>query len=258
MDGYIGEIRTVAYNWAPADWSLCGGQSLSVQQYQALYSLLGTTFGGNGSSTFLLPNLIGRTPRGSGSYGTFNVAFGKPGGAETVALTTANLAAHNHTASVTTTGGSGSATASGTVTLPVTANGSLPFSATPTLTVNGTAKLLNGMSTAAATLPTPTANSVMAVNGLNKTYGAAGTGTLQLGPDMTVTGTATGTVSGSATGSVTGTATGNVSLPVTGSTGGDVSVAIGGTGAGAPISVMNPTLGLNFVICLVGMYPSRP
>lgn len=241
MEGYIGEIRTIAYNWAPADWALCAGDILSTSQNQALFSLIAGTFGGNGSTTFALPDLRGRTPRGVGQgTGLSPVVWGKTYGGETATLSLANLPVHNHSATFTPSAG-GSATASGSV--------SLPFNVTPTLTVSGKAPVLGAMSTAAGSTPTPVANGVVAVNGAAKTYGAAGTGTLQIGPDAIVTGNATGTVSGSAAGTV--------SLPVTGSTGGGT-VAIGNSGASSPVSLVNPNLGLNFIICLQGLYPMRP
>lgn len=241
MEGYIGEIRTIAYNWAPADWTLCTGDILNVQQYQALFSLISNVFGGNGSTTFAVPDLRGRTPRGVGQgTGLSLVEWSKKYGAESTVLSLGNLPVHSHSATFVSSGG-GSATASGSV--------SLPFNVTPTLTVSGKAPVLAAMSTAAGSTPTPVANGVLAVNGLNKTYGAAGTGTLQLGPDANVTGTATGTVSGSATGTV--------SLPVTGSTSGGT-VTVGNTGSSTAVSLLNPSLGLNFVICLTGMYPMRP
>ncbi len=81
----IGEIDMFAGNFAPLDWAFCNGQLLAIQQYQALYSILGTTYGGNGSSTFGLPNLQGRVPMhwGSGT-GLSTYVIGQSGGSETV------------------------------------------------------------------------------------------------------------------------------------------------------------------------------
>ncbi|TQV63591.1 MAG: phage tail protein [Sulfurovum sp.] len=66
MEGYIGEIRIFAGTFAPMDWAFCQGQLLQISQYQALYSLLGTQYGGDGRVTFALPNLSGRVVVGTG------------------------------------------------------------------------------------------------------------------------------------------------------------------------------------------------
>lgn len=99
MDPYIGEIRMFGGNFAPEGWALCNGQALSISEYEALYSLIGTTYGGDGQSTFNLPDLRGRVPihMGQGT-GLSNYTLGSAGGAETVALTTNQLPAHTHQA----------------------------------------------------------------------------------------------------------------------------------------------------------------
>lgn len=105
---YIGEIKMVAFDYAPVDydWFPCDGRLLPISSYTALFSLLGTTYGGNGMTTFGLPNLNGRVPVGAGS--TYDL--GETGGAATHTLTTAELPAHAHTATATTTlKGNGSA-----------------------------------------------------------------------------------------------------------------------------------------------------
>ena len=93
MDSFIGNIRIFAFPWAPRGYSLCMGQQLPISQYQALYTFLGTTFGGNGVTTFALPDLRGRTPRGTGG----GVALGQRGGESTHVLTPAELPQHTHT-----------------------------------------------------------------------------------------------------------------------------------------------------------------
>ncbi|MCX7092222.1 MAG: tail fiber protein [Methylobacter sp.] len=95
---YVGEIRLFAGNYAPeGDWMKCEGQLLNVSQYQALFALLGTTYGGNGSTTFALPDYRGRIPVGQGT-GTNLTArtLGQTGGNETVTLNASQWAAHNH------------------------------------------------------------------------------------------------------------------------------------------------------------------
>jgi microcystin-dependent protein len=95
---FLGEIRMVGFNFAPVGWALCNGQVLSINQYTALFALLGTTFGGNGTTTFALPNLQGRVPVcvGNGPGGN-SVVWGEMGGQPSVTLTTNNLPTHTHT-----------------------------------------------------------------------------------------------------------------------------------------------------------------
>ncbi len=95
---FLGEIRTVGFNFAPVGWALCNGQILAISQYSALFALLGTTFGGNGTTTFALPNLQGRVPVCVGSGQGLNpVTWGEMGGQASVTLTSANLPQHTHT-----------------------------------------------------------------------------------------------------------------------------------------------------------------
>ena len=98
MEPYLGQILMVAFNFAPVGWALCNGQILPINQNQALFSLLGTYYGGNGTTNFALPNLQGRVPIHMGSNGSSNYVVGQMGGAESVALTVNNLPAHSHTA----------------------------------------------------------------------------------------------------------------------------------------------------------------
>jgi microcystin-dependent protein len=85
MDGYIAEIRLFGGNFAPQNWAFCQGQILSINQNTALYSLLGTTYGGNGQTTFALPNLAGRVVVGTGSGpGLSNRMLGEIAGTENV------------------------------------------------------------------------------------------------------------------------------------------------------------------------------
>lgn len=97
-DSYTGEIRLFAGKYAPEYWAKCEGQTLSIQEYQALYSLIGVTYGGDGVTTFKLPDLRGRIPVGMGApTGSPNTyARGTTGGAETVTLTAAQMPAHTH------------------------------------------------------------------------------------------------------------------------------------------------------------------
>jgi microcystin-dependent protein len=97
MDPFLGEIRMVGFNFAPVGWALCNGQTLPISQYSALFALLGTTFGGNGTTTFNLPNLQGRVPIDVGSGAGLPVyTWGQMGGSANVSIQTANLPAHSH------------------------------------------------------------------------------------------------------------------------------------------------------------------
>ena len=92
---YVGEVRLFGFNWCPYGWLQAAGQVLPIQQYTPLFALTGTTYGGNGSTTFALPNLSGRAP-----YGQLNNGQGQPIGAvygqSQVTLLVSNLPAHTH------------------------------------------------------------------------------------------------------------------------------------------------------------------
>jgi microcystin-dependent protein len=99
MDAYLGEIRMVGFNFAPTNWALCNGQTMTLSQNTALFSLLGTFYGGNGTSNFQLPNLQASTPLGYGQgTGLSGRNLGSTGGEAAVTLTTNQMAAHNHDA----------------------------------------------------------------------------------------------------------------------------------------------------------------
>ena len=94
---FIGEVQMFAGNFAPRGWAFCQGQLLSIAQNTALFSLLGTTYGGDGSTTFGLPNLAGRVPVGPGNGpGLSTWRQGEVRGTETVTLTTAQMPNHAH------------------------------------------------------------------------------------------------------------------------------------------------------------------
>jgi microcystin-dependent protein len=112
---YIGEIRMFAGNFPPAGWALCQGQLLAIAEYDTLFTLIGTTYGGDGESTFALPNLNARFPVHSGTGpGGASFTIAQTGGVDEVTLTTNQLPAHSHPV----TAGSGATTA--------TANGAYP------------------------------------------------------------------------------------------------------------------------------------
>ena len=116
MDHFIATILMFGGNFAPQDWAFCDGQSMPIGQYQALFSLLGTTYGGNGQTTFNLPDMRGRVPmhRGQGP-GLNNHSLGEQGGAQTVTLTLNQLPAHTHPVSIGIASGTASAGGDGKV-----------------------------------------------------------------------------------------------------------------------------------------------
>lgn len=106
-DPFIGEIRMFGGNFAPVGWLLCAGQILPISQYDALYTLIGTTYGGDGVQTFALPSLGGRVP----FHNSSTMIQGQSSGTESVVLTTNTIASHTHF--VATTGAAGNAATPG-------------------------------------------------------------------------------------------------------------------------------------------------
>ncbi|MFT5891330.1 MAG: microcystin-dependent protein [Dokdonia sp.] len=103
MDPFLGEIKLFAGNFAPRTWAYCDGQLLAISQNTALFSILGTTYGGDGRTTFALPDLRGRAAIHPGTGpGLSTYRLGQRGGSEQVHLTIMNLPSHNHTATSTT------------------------------------------------------------------------------------------------------------------------------------------------------------
>jgi microcystin-dependent protein len=216
MDAFMGMVMPVGFNYAPRGWAFCNGQLMSISQNSALFALLGTTYGGDGQSTFGLPDLRGRAPVGSQAQGPglANVMQGQIGGANnvtvlangsaTITLSAANLPAHTH----------------GTTGL------------TATTAVN--------VSTGTGGSVTPAAGSVLTGTSLGSALAAAIYLPAATSPTAPV-------------------ALGGVSTTLSGNT------ASAGTGAAlnAPVntsataSVMQPYLGVNFIICMEGIFPSR-
>lgn len=94
---FLGEVRIVGFNFAPRGWAFCDGQILPISQNQSLYSLLGTTYGGDGRTSFALPDLRGRTPIHVGSSNGSIHLLGQRGGEETHTLNAAEMPQHTHT-----------------------------------------------------------------------------------------------------------------------------------------------------------------
>ena len=103
-DNFLGEIRVFPFNFAPKGWALCNGQLLPISQNTALFSLLGTTYGGDGKTTFALPNLQGAAPVSFGQGPGLTLRnLGEAGGSDNVTLTPAQLPAHVHNVAVAST-----------------------------------------------------------------------------------------------------------------------------------------------------------
>lgn len=176
---FLAELRLFAGNFAPVGWALCAGQLLSISSNTALFSLLGTTYGGNGQTNFALPNLQGRVAVGAGQGSGLSLYdLGQQGGTESVTLTTSNIPAHIHILS-------------GTINQPATA--------------------------AAGNTDTP-----------YNTYPASVAGTSMYGT------TSDGT---------TIAMRNNLTTSTTGST--------------QPVSIIQPVLGLTWLIAISGVFPSR-
>ena len=99
MEQYLGEIRLVGFTFAPIGWLLCQGQTVPISGNEALYTLIGTTYGGDGQSTFMLPDLRGRAPVHAGTNTGTSYVLGQTGGAEQVSLAAQNVPPHTHTVS---------------------------------------------------------------------------------------------------------------------------------------------------------------
>ena len=129
-DQFVGEIRMFCGNFAPTGWAFCNGQLLPISQNTALFSLLGTNYGGDGRSTFALPNLLGAFPLHAGSSagpGLSPRSTGQAGGSETVALAAAQMPAHGHAMEA--APGATTGTPDATTSLAPTSNGSALYRA---------------------------------------------------------------------------------------------------------------------------------
>ena len=179
MDEFIGIVKLFAGNFAPRGWAFCDGSLLPINQNQALFAILGTIYGGNGSTTFALPDLRGRVAVGAGNGpGQQPVQPGQMAGAASVTLTTQQLPAHTHAQQV---------------------------------------------SSANATTSNPAGNIPAVANGVGSDEGAVTVNTY--GPASSL-------------------------VPAN-------QTAIGMTGNNQPVSVMQPYSGMNYIICLEGVFPSR-
>lgn len=175
-DAFIGNIVLVGFNFAPQGYAVCHGQLLSIAQYTALFSLLGTTYGGNGTTNFALPDLRGRAAVGMGNgAGLSPVTLGEKSGVDSTTLLQTNLPAHTHALNVQSGQGSTGTPGTGVALAQTTLDDGTP---------------VNSYSSAA--------------------------------PNTTL-----------------------------------ASASIGSTGGGQPLPLRNPYVGMNYAICLEGVYPPR-
>jgi microcystin-dependent protein len=150
-DQYLGEIRMTGFNFAPQGWALCNGQTLAISQYNALFALIGITYGGNGTTTFNLPNLQGRVPVHQGTgQGLSPAPIGEAAGVESVVLSASNLPGHSHLISPPVSN------AAGTVNTPV---GGFPAINNVTATPDIAHTTITGKSYAASSVAGQTAGS---------------------------------------------------------------------------------------------------
>ena len=180
-DSFVGEIRAVAFDYAPEGWLKCEGAVLPVQQYAALFSLLGNKFGGDGRSTFALPDMRARVAVGvSQAPGALPIKLGEAGGMAAITLQADNVPSHSHSLNVSSSNANEQApTASTCIAAPGSDDGR---------------------------------------SGFVSTYGFSTSD-----PDVTLNSKSIGT----------------------------------NTGNTVPVSVMQPYLGMNYIICVQGLYPTR-
>jgi len=132
-DPFIAEVRIFPFNFAPTGWAFCNGQLLPISQNTALFSLLGTTYGGDGRTNFALPNLQGSVPMHPGQGpGLSQHDLGETGGVQTVTLLESEIPSHNHTVGAQNSPLGGVAVPSAGTTLNRPASGNLFFAGSPT------------------------------------------------------------------------------------------------------------------------------
>ncbi|MDZ5645893.1 phage tail protein [Nitrospirillum sp. BR 11828] len=251
MEPYIGAIMMWSVPKLPRGWLLCNGASLPISQYQALYAVIGTNFGGDAKTTFALPNFQNRVPIGAltsqqgafTAHGTYHANLADYG---SFTLTADNLPAHIHTSHFNATGnGAGPAVAKGAVSLNL---------ATSTSTASGSGSVAIGVpTTTPADRHLAPAPGDMISGGVAAIFvppaATASVTTIEVGPHDAAT------ITGSAP--ISGTVTGSVSLGVSGSrpTGG--TVTLGTTGGVLPVNPQVPLIPTNFIICWQGLFPPR-
>lgn len=234
---YVGAIFIWAGTFAPQGYAFCNGQTLPIQQNQALYSIIGTYYGGDGTTNFKLPNLCGRMPLGIGQSADSahpnpnSQNLGAFGGQSTATLSINNLPTHNHGAIFTGTGGGQQ-----NLTIP---------GQTGNLNVGVTVNATSNTGQNATPSSGATGNSMLSTSSYANAKIYSPAVTTNLVPLSGVSSSVTGTAS-----------TAPQTVPyATGFTGGAVS--IGNAGLSQPFSTVPPFQALNFIIALTGLYPPR-
>jgi microcystin-dependent protein len=143
---FVGQMLFAGFNFAPNGWQLCDGSLLSIAVNTVLFDLIGTTYGGNGTTTFAVPDMRGRIPIHQGSNGSSNYVIGQMGGNENVTLTFANLPAHSHSVSI-----SGPLPASSAIATSAAPGGNAPANTARNLSYATSAPNVTLGSTATAT-----------------------------------------------------------------------------------------------------------
>jgi microcystin-dependent protein len=226
MEAYIGSIMLWPISWAPQSWMFCDGTLLQIQQYSALYALLGTTYGGNGTSNFALPDLRNAFPMGYAANGPSPV-LGAKGGAASAMLAANQIAAHTHPITITDPGHLH------TVAVPAHTH---PFSVPCDSTGHPTnANPVDGFLSNTSAIDVNIAAEGTPVSPPSALYSATGTGAMGVG----TTGQAAGSSgnSGSARTAIT-------------------AVAAANTG-GVAVPTVPPYLALGYIICVYGIFPTR-
>ena len=230
---------------------LANGASQLINQNQALYSLIGTTYGGN-TTNFNLPDLRGRVVIGAGQgAGLPAYSVGDKGGANSVALTVNNLPPHVH-ALVTAAGGV-VVTVGGNITAATTLSGLTTTTNLAGVQFTSSSSNLTMQATATPTTATPSSATTLAkltTSGVSSLYGT-GTPNIAMAANS-VTGTVSGTLAGTAPGTVSG---GTATTTITGLPTVTIGGQTGSTGMGASFSVMQPYLVMNYFIAVQGVYP---
>ncbi len=206
-DGYLGEIRIFAGNFAPRKWAFCAGQLLDISTNQALFSIIGTIYGGDGRTTFGLPDLRARVVVGAGdgrSKGLSVVPEGAIFGLETTSLYTANLPAHTHAATVT------------------------------GIQATGKTEISIPASTETGNTTEPGANVILSLGEVQKNNDELNLYSTE-NSDTTLK-----------------PFSAPVNVLIT-----DGNVNVGQTGQNMPFNNLQPSLGVNYIICIDGLYPSR-
>jgi len=218
MEPFIAQIMLFGGNFAPRGWAFCDGSLLPISQNTALFSLIGTIYGGDGRTTFALPDLRGRAPIHQGHMpgGQYSYRLGQRGGQESNTLNTSHLPAHNHPVSGSGGGISGSATAT--------------ISGAPGVTMNVSDDNDAGEE--------PNGN-YLGKNDAGALYASGHNGTM-----------ASGAISADAETLAVSVDTSGLSVNMSG-------LSTGNTGGGQPIQNMQPYIAMNYIIALQGIFPSR-